>query len=176
MADAPEVPVFSERLSDVLDSMFKGEAPNAGRFCGHCYTPIGKERTECPHCATGVDNVEPVDRVPDGVLTMFKQLQRRESLVVNGFAYAGLLSGVAIFIGVFYVLFYNGASVWWYVFDIVLLFVLARVLAGLLGGFIGDEVGYRYARRKLAEDWEGYAAERAEAEGATSAPAAGVKG
>ncbi len=89
---------------------------------------------------------------------MYKQLRRRESIVVNGFAYLGLFSAVAIFIGIFYVLFTTGANVWWYVFDIVLLFVLARALAGIVGGFIGDELGFRYSRRKLAEDWELYEA------------------
>lgn len=150
---APEVPLFSERLTGLLDEMFKGEAPNAGRFCGYCYTPIGRERRRCPHCDKTTSEHHPVDQVPRPVLAMFRQLRRRESLVVNGFAYLGLLLGVLTFIGVFYILFIKNAAVWWYVFDIVLLFVLARGLAGLLGGILGDELGYRYARRKLAEDW-----------------------
>ncbi|MCH8161034.1 MAG: zinc ribbon domain-containing protein [Chloroflexi bacterium] len=156
MADLPAVPIFSDRLNEVLTRVFKGEAPNAGRFCGYCFTPISSERTHCPHCERAVADHKPVDRVPDPILMMFKQLRRRESLVVNGFAYVGLFSGVALFIGVFFVLSSIGANVWWYVFDIVLLFVSARVLAGLLGGYIGDEVGYTYARRKLAEDWDAY--------------------
>ncbi len=65
-------------------------------------------------------------------------------------------------------LFSTGANFWWYVFNIVLLFVLARVLAGILGGYVGDELGYKYARRKLVEDWDTYEAERAEAEHGTS--------
>ncbi|MEX0786070.1 MAG: zinc ribbon domain-containing protein [Dehalococcoidia bacterium] len=153
---SPNVPLFSERLTELLNAMFKGEAPNAGRFCGHCYTPLGPERERCPHCDRSVSEQPPVDQVPKPVLAMFRQLRRRESLVVNGFAYLGLLLGVLTFIGVFYVLFSSGADVWWYVFDIVLLFVLARGLAGLLGGILGDELGYRYARRKLAEDWAAY--------------------
>ena len=156
MADLPEIPIFSDRLNEVLTLVFKGEAPNAGRFCGYCFTPISSERTHCPHCERAMADYKPVDSVPDSILKMFKQLRRRESLVVNGFAYVGLFSGVALFIGIFYVLFSTGANVWWYVFDIVLLFVSARVLAGLLGGYLGDEVGYTYARRKLAEDWHAY--------------------
>ena len=158
---AEEPPIFSERLTSVLDTIFEGKAPNAGRFCGNCYTPIDAQRTRCLHCDQDVEQRPAVEKVPQEVLAMFRQLRRRESLVVNGFAYVGLFSGVATFIGVFYVLFTVGAGVWWYVFDIALLFVLSRVLAGLLGGYIGDEVGYRYARRKLAEDWAVYAVERA---------------
>jgi hypothetical protein len=34
------------------------------------------------------------------------------------------------------------------------------VLAGLLGGWIGDNIGYDYARRKLAIEWADYERER----------------
>jgi hypothetical protein len=155
---APEVPLFSDRLAEVLDTIFRGEAPNAGRFCGYCYTPIDPQRAECPHCGRAVAEHPPVEKVPREVLEMFRRLRRRESLVVNSLAYAGLLSGVLIFIAVFYVIFTLGASIWWFIFDIALLFVLSRVLAGLLGGFVGDEMGFRYARRKLAEEWAEYEA------------------
>ena len=101
-----------------------------------------------------------MERVPDEVLELFRRMRRRESLVVNSFAYAGLLLGVLIFVLIFYVLFVTDANVWWYVIDIVLLFVLSRVLAGLLGGVVGDDVGFRYARRKLAQEWREYEAGR----------------
>jgi len=155
---AGEPPIFSERLSTVLENMFKGEAPNVGRFCSRCYTPIDHERVECRHCGASSKQPPPVERVPDEVLLMFRRLRRRESLVVNGFAYAGLALGVLIFIAIFYVLFSTDANVWWYIFDIILLFVGARVLAGLLGGVLGDELGFKYARRKLTEDWQAYEA------------------
>jgi len=151
-----DVPLFSARLTELLDTMFKSGAPNAGRFCGYCYTPLDAQRAACPHCARPTDEYPPVEQVPREVLLMFRQLRRRESLVVNGYAYAGLLLAVAIFIGSFAVIFFTGLGIWWYVADIVALFILARVLAGLLGGFWGDQVGYRYARRKLAEDWSAY--------------------
>ena len=145
-AAEPTIPIFSDRLTDVLATIFKGEAPNAGRFCGYCFTPVDAERTHCMHCGEALE--------------MFRQLRRRESLVVNGFAYLGLTLAVVIFTAVFYVIFTLEVSVWWYAADTFLLFVLARGLAGLIGGWIGDEVGFRYARRKLAEDWEVYEAER----------------
>jgi ABC-type multidrug transport system fused ATPase/permease subunit len=154
------VPVFSERLTAVLETFLQGEAPNAGRFCGNCYTPMDPQRMHCPHCRAFVKEHPPVQSVPRPVLLMFRQLRRREALVVNSFAYLGLLLSVLTFIGVFYVIFTLGANVWWFVFDIVLLFVASRVLAGLLGGFVGDELGYRYARRKLAGEWQAYESER----------------
>ncbi len=151
-----DIPIFSDRLASALETMFRGEAPNVGRFCGHCYTPLDPERTQCPHCGRPVEERPPVERVPSEVLEMFRQSRRRESLVVNSFAYLGLALGVLTFIVIFYVIYTLDASVWWFVFNIVLLFVLSRVLAGLLGGFVGDEVGFRYARRKLSEEWREY--------------------
>lgn len=154
------IPVFSERLTTALETMFKGEAPNAGLFCGYCYTPIDRERVRCSQCERSVEEWPPEERVPEGVLEMFRQLRRRESLIVNGFAYAGMLLAVLIFIAVFALIFFSGANIWLMIIDIVGLFILARVLAGILGGVIGDEVGFRYSRRKLAEDWAVYEAQR----------------
>ena len=96
-----DLPVFSERLSTILEDMVKGEAPNAGRFCGNCYTPIDPQRLQCAQCGQPVEKRPPVQRVPDEVLLMCRSKRRRESLVVNGFAYAGLLLAVVIFIGAF---------------------------------------------------------------------------
>jgi hypothetical protein len=155
------LPVFSERLMVVLDSISKGQAPNSGRFCGYCYTPLDPARRECPNCAKAVEEWRPVSKIPTDVLAMFESLRKRESLVVNSFAYLGLLLAVVIFIVVFYFIFMAGASLWWFAVDTLLLFVGARVLAGLLGGYVGDELGFRYARRKLAEEWAAFEAARA---------------
>ena len=156
----PEAPIFSDRLKQVLETLIKGEAPNVGHFCGYCYTPMDKRRTECPHCAKAIEAYPPVASVPPEVQAMFRNVRRRESLVVNSFAQFGIMLGVGTFIVVFYFLFLAGAAFWWYVFDTVLLFVLSRVLAGLLGGYVGDELGYRFARRKLAGEWLAFAASR----------------
>ncbi len=157
----PEPPVFSERLAAFLEEYRAGRAPNVGRFCGYCYTPIDQQRERCAHCDRPVAQYPPVAGVPAEVREMFRRLRRRESLVVNGFAYLGLFSGVFIFLAIIYVLFLVNAGIWWYVADIVLLFVLARALAGIVGGFVGDELGYRYGRRKLAKEWHAYEREQA---------------
>jgi hypothetical protein len=155
-----ETPVFSERLTAFLESYMAGEAPNAGRFCGNCYSPIARERSECPHCGCSVHERPPVGYIPDEVREMFRRLRGRESLVVNSFAYLGLALAVLIFIVAFAITFSLSGNVWLLALDTLLLFVLARVLAGLLGGWIGDELGHRYAQRKLAEEWQAFAAER----------------
>ena len=78
-----DLPVFSERLSTILEDMVKGEAPNAGRFCGNCYTPIDPQRLQCAQCGQPVEKRPPVQRVPDEVLLMCRSKRRRESLVVT---------------------------------------------------------------------------------------------
>ena len=93
-------------------------------------------------------------------LTSLSQWGRRESLGVTSCADRGLGLGVLTFIVIFYVIYTLNASVWWFASNIILLFVLSRVLAGLLGGVVGDEVGFRYARRKLVEEWREYEAAR----------------
>ena len=65
-----ECPLFSERLEEQLVAVTRGEAPNAGRFCGHCYTPLGAETERCPHCDTATRERGPVASVPEAVIEM----------------------------------------------------------------------------------------------------------
>lgn len=155
-AAGEDLPIFSERLTSLLEEMSQGRAPNVGRFCGYCYTPIGEGRERCPHCGRAVAEYPPRRRVPREVMEMFRNMRRRESMVVNSFALAGL----ALAVGVFVVLFALFEPLWWRILDMVLLVVMARGFAGILGGFVGDQIGYRYARRRLAEEWKGYMASR----------------
>lgn len=157
-ADAPgELPIFSPRLDEVMAAMIKGEAPNAGRFCGYCYTPLSKTATACSHCGTATADYAPVDRLPREFGQLYRRMRKRESLIVNSFAFAGLGLGVLIFIGLVAVAVYlMDASLWMLGFATLVLLVGGRVFAGILGGWIGDDIGYRYARRKLAEEWPEY--------------------
>jgi hypothetical protein len=158
----PDVPIFSDRLTQVLEAIIKGEAPNVGHFCGYCYTPIDRQRMHCPHCRKAVADYPAVVKVPSAVGEMFRQLRRRERLIVNSLAQFGIMLGVTAFIVVFYFLFLNDVAIWWYALDVALLFVLSPVLAGLIGGYLGDEYAYRFARRKLADEWAVFEAAREE--------------
>jgi hypothetical protein len=152
----PEVPIFSPRLDEVLAEMIKGQAPNRGHFCGHCYTPLAEDRRACPHCSVDTARWPPVEQVPSEVIAMFRALRRRESIVVNSFAFLGLFLGVALFLGLFLV----SDALWWRIVDIVILVVASRFFAAILGGALGDEVGYRFARRRLAREWREFAEKR----------------
>ncbi|MBI5287656.1 MAG: zinc ribbon domain-containing protein [Chloroflexi bacterium] len=149
-----EIPVFSQRLDEVLGMMIKGDAPNAGRFCANCYTPLGKKAEVCPHCATQTSERAPLAKVPPEVIAMYRRMRTRESLVVNSFAFAGLFLGVLVFMGLVAVAVYRMDGSWVMLsFATVVLLVGGRIFAGVLGGWIGDDIGYNFAHKKLALEW-----------------------
>jgi hypothetical protein len=153
--------VFSARLGAFLASLDEGGTPNSGAFCSFCYTPLPTGFERCDHC--GQDAVErpPVASIPGAVLEMYRRKQRRESLVVNSFAYLGLGLGVALFLGLVTInVLYLDRAFWFFVIATLVFLVGSRFLAGIIGGVIGDEVGFRYAAKHLAEDWAAHVAQR----------------
>jgi len=161
-----EIPVFSPRLDEVMAAMLDGQAPNVGRFCGYCYTPLGKKRDDCPHCGTTVSDREPVARLPHELFELYRRMRRRESLIVNAFAYAGLALGLLLFIGLVALAVYRfDQSLWLLLGATAALIVGGRIFAGLLGGWIGDQIGYDYAHRKLVIEWQEFDRARASRDG-----------
>ncbi len=152
--------VFSPRLESFLEQLHEGETPNSGTFCAFCYNPIPSGFERCDHCGQNLDARPPANSVPDLVVDMHRRKQRRESLIVNTFAYLGLGLGVGIFIAMVAVEYYYVHALWLLLVSIVVLIVGSWVLARVIGGVIGDELGYRYASRHLATDWASYVAER----------------
>jgi hypothetical protein len=176
MSDAPDrvdMPVFSDRLDQVLGAMVKGEAPNVGRFCGYCYTPLSKKAESCSHCARMTAEVAPLASVPGDIIGLYRRMRRRESLIVNSFAFAGLALAVLLFIVLVGVAVYAfDQSLWMLAFATLVLLVGGRVFAGILGGWIGDSIGYDYAHRKLVSEW--HELERDRPSGAAAATAGGT--
>jgi len=135
--------------------MIKGDAPNAGRFCGNCYTPLGKKAEVCPHCATQTSARAPLAKVPPEVIAMYRRMRKRESLIVNSFAFSGLFLGVLVFMGLvaFAVYGMDGSWVMLSIATVVLL-IGGRIFAGILGGWIGDDIGYNFAHKRLVLEWQ----------------------
>ena len=87
---AADIPVFSTRLDEIMAAMMRGEAPNVGRFCGYCYTPVGKREDVCAHCGRTTAEYAPVAKLPLDFIALYRRMRKRESLIVNSFAFAGL--------------------------------------------------------------------------------------
>lgn len=170
--EARQLPVFSPRLDEIMGLMIKGEIPNVGRFCGYCYTPIGKGEERCNHCGRTRSEYAPVAKIPADFFALYRAMRKRESLIVNSFAFAGLGIGLLLFIVLVGVAVYRYDAAWTMLALATAVFMIGgRVFAGVLGGWIGDNVGYDYARKHLAIEWDAYqrAREAARGRGADSA-------
>ncbi len=153
--------VFSARLDSFLDSLRDGDTPNHGRFCSFCYNPLPADFDRCDHCGQDLKEREPLAAVPDEVVQMHRRMQKRESVVVNAFAYGGLALALTLFLGMVAInVLYIDRVLWFYFIATGVLLIGARVFPAIIGGVIGDEVGYRYANRRLAEDWAAHVAAR----------------
>ena len=152
--------VFSARLREFLDQLQEGTTPNYGSFCSFCYNPLPQGFTRCDHCGQSAQRA-PLTSVPQEVLDMHRRKLKRESLVVNSFAYFGLALGLAIFLGMVAInVLYMEKALWFFILATFIFLVGSRLLAGIFGGVIGDEIGYRYANKHLAEDWALHVSQR----------------
>jgi len=153
--------VFSARLEAFLDNIDAGQAPNSGSFCAFCYNPLPSGFQRCDHCSQVTRERQPIDSLPNDVIAMYQRKQKRESIIVNSFAYLGLGLGLALFLGLVAInVLYLDRALWFFVVATIVFLVGSRLLAGILGGVVGDEVGFRYAQRRLAEDWAAHVAQR----------------
>jgi hypothetical protein len=91
--------VFSDRLREFLDQVIAGETPNFGAFCCFCYNPLPPGYERCDHCGQSLSERPALESVPQEVLLMHRRKLKRESVVVNSFAYFGLALGLGIFLG-----------------------------------------------------------------------------
>jgi hypothetical protein len=158
-ANAPRE-VFSARLREFLDQLLEGVTPNYGSFCSFCYNPLPSGYARCDHCGQSTDR-EPLTSIPQEVFEMHRRKLKRESLVVNSFAYLGLALGLALFLGMVAInVLYMEKALWFFLFATFVFLVGSRLLAGIFGGIIGDEIGYRYANKHLAEDWAAHLSQR----------------
>ncbi len=152
-------PVFSPRLDELLQEIDAGRAPNGGRFCGYCYTPLARDRQACPHCGYTTAEWPPVGNIPRQVFDLFDRMRRREGYVVHSLAAVGILLAFALS----FVLFYRLPHMPWLILDGVVLIALTLTLPKLTGGWLGDELGAAWAQRRLASEWQEFEAGRAAA-------------
>jgi hypothetical protein len=153
--------IFSPRLDEFLSRLEEGDTPNSGTFCSFCYNPLLPNAERCDHCGQVLSGRPAIRSVPRDVIEMHHRMRRRESLIVNTFAYIGLGLGLALFLGLVAInVLYLNRELWFFIIATVIFLVGSRVLAGIIGGVIGDEIAYKYGHKKLAEDWRQHVARR----------------
>ncbi len=157
-----DCPIFSQSLEDHIVAVSRGTQPNAGRFCGNCYTPIARDTEMCPHCREDTRSGRaPLDAVPSEMLEILRKQRAIESKWVNGFAYLGIIiaavTGIAI---VLWVPFFRDRLIWATLFYGVYLLIGSRVLPAILGGYYGDRIGFEKARAETRAAWAEWVTER----------------
>jgi hypothetical protein len=156
-----DIPVFSPRLDEIMAAMIEGKIPNVGRFCGYCYTPVAKNAETCSHCGSSTREHPPVEKIPSSFFDLYRRMRKRESLIVNSFAFAGLGLGLVLFIVLVWLAVYRYEQSLWMLAAATAVFIVGgRIFAGVLGGWIGDNIGYDFAHRRLVEEWHAYERER----------------
>ena len=109
----------------------------------------------------GRDRTAAVESLPPVMLEMHRRKMKRESIIVNSFAYLGLALGLAIFLALVAVnVLLLEKALWFFLLASAIFLVGSRLLAGVFGGIIGDEIGFRYANKRLSEDWAAHVHER----------------
>ena len=161
-ASAPErAPIFSAHLQALLQDILRGQAPNAGPFCGNCYNPLADDADQCNHCGLSTSQRPsgrpPVRRIPPEVFAMFRAQRLREAIPVRSLAWGGLAAGLSLALFLMVVL-----PFWWNVGVSVVTFVVSYVAAANIANWLGDALGYRWGQRALERRWGAFVAGRDE--------------
>jgi len=144
-------PVFSARLQALLVDILRGQAPNAGRFCGNCYNPLVDEAEHCGHCGLNTAQRPPVRQIPPEVFAMFRAQRLREAIPVRSLAWGGLAAGLSLALLLMVVL-----PFWWNVGASVVAFGISYVAAANIANWLGDALGYRWGQRALERRWQAF--------------------
>jgi hypothetical protein len=156
-------PVFSARLQALLVDILRGQAPNAGRFCGNCYNPLVDDAEQCGHCGLSTtqrpdgrpSGRPPVRQIPPEVFAMFRAQRLREAIPVRSLAWGGLAAGLSLALFLMVVL-----PFWWNVGVSVVAFGVSYVAAANIANWLGDAWGYRWGQRVLERRWQAFVRER----------------
>lgn len=148
-------PILPAGLEALVAEIRARRAPNAGRFCGHCYNPLSPEDRTCPHCETAVSTRAPVQQIPREVIHMVRAKRLREALAVRSIAYGGFgaILALALVLLVF-------LPFWWGIAAFFLTIAVGYIAAANVANSLGDAIGYRWGQRTLERRWREFVQQR----------------
>lgn len=118
--------------------------------------PLAREAPQCSHCGVAIQDTAPVRHVPGEVFAIMRAQRARESWVVRGMAYGGLMTGIIL--GLLPIAFAD-VSLWTAaaLFAIIIFFYL---LSANMANSLGDSLGYGWGQRVALRRWLRFVAER----------------
>ena len=153
LVDGEFVPTHAVPFSEALDAMIAevraGNAPNLGRFCGYCYTPLESTREVCPTCATSTADTAPRDKISRTLAQVYTAKRKREGRYVHSAAWAGISFGAVVSVGLILVL-----PGWTKVFAILFLIVGSYYIASYLGNVAVQGYAYRRGLEEFSVAWQ----------------------
>ncbi len=147
---------FSVTLDSMIAEVRAGNAPNIGRFCRYCCTPLEHGTSVCPTCDTTTDDHPPRDKISPSLAEIYTAKRKREARYIHGAAWFGLLFGTSISVVMIMVL-----PGWTKVFAILFLILGSYYIASYLGNVLIQEYAYRNGLKLFAERWQEYDRQRA---------------
>lgn len=147
---------FSLTLDSMIAEVRAGNAPNLGRFCGYCSTPLEHGTAVCPTCDTTTDEHPTRDKIPRSLGEIYTAKRKSEARYIHSAAWFGLLFGTAVSVVLIMVL-----PGWTKVFAILFLILGSYYIASYLGNVLIQNYAYRNGLKLFAERWQEYERQRA---------------
>ena len=155
------VPTHDVPFSDVLDQLIAeiraGRAPNLGRFCSYCCTPLGEGQTQCPTCGTSTADQPVRSKISRPLAQMYTAKRKREGRYVHSAAWLGLVIGTIISIGLIFIL-----PSWTKFLAVAFMIIGSYYIASYLGNFLVQDYAYQRGLRLFAQHWHAFIQGRAQ--------------
>lgn len=147
---SPEIP-FSDTLDELIAEIRAGRAPNLGRFCGFCSTPIREGMERCSICRMVVREWPALSKIPRPLAAVYTKRRRREARIIHGAACLGLAIGVALAFGLALLL-----PGWTKIFAILFMVIGSIYIASYLGNVLVQSYAYTAGLKVFARGWQEY--------------------
>ena len=147
---------FSPSLDELIADIRSGQAPNLGRFCGYCCTPLGADSQRCATCDTRIDDVPPRSKIPRPLAAVYTRKRKIEARIIHSAAWLGIALGTGIGSGLILAL-----PSWTKIVGVIFLLAGSFYIASYFGNVLAQNYAYRRGFKAFAQRWQEYLRARA---------------